>query len=187
MIPPKTRLLSLVLILVASPSLPQSSSQLCTDDFWTSSTQAQITQAIATEDANATCDLQMSPLHKAARFGTAADIAALTARGAYVDAVTLTVGPPLHVAAYGQNVETIAALISAGANVNGQLAPNKSSPLHLAVDWGGTVEHITALLEAGANMELKDADGLTPLEAAIVLGYSEKADILRAAGAITGQ
>ncbi len=170
--------------LTTGAAMAQSGPQLCDDGFWATATRAEITAAIATQDANATCDLQMGPLHKAARFGTAEDIAALVARGAYVDDVTMTVGTPLHVAAYGQNAGTIVALVAAGAAVNGQLAPNRSTPLHLAVEWGGTVAHMLALLEAGADFELKDSGGLTPLDAAIELLMPEKAEVLRAAGAI---
>lgn len=169
---------------LANAALAQGAPQLCDDNFWDTASRAEIAEAIATEDANATCDLQMGPLHKAARFGTADDIAALVARGAYVGDVTMTVGTPLHVAAYGRNVETIAALIAAGADVNGQLAPNRSTPLHFAVEWGGTIAHMLALLEAGADFGLQDSGGFTPLNAAIELLMPEKAEALRAVGAI---
>jgi len=168
----------------AAPALAQSATRLCDDDFWTTASRAEITAAIATQDVSATCEFGLFPLHKAANFGTASDIAALVAGGAYVNQVSINFGSPLHVAAYGRDVATIAALVAAGADVNGQIAPNGSSPLHMAIDWGGSEAHIQALLQAGADIELEDNDGMTPLAYALKYGNPEQIKALRAAGAI---
>ena len=55
-------------------------------------------------------------------------------------------------------------LLEAGANPNA-VSPTKATVLHLAVETRN-LETLNALIAAGASLTAKNADGLTPLQAA---------------------
>ena len=75
------------------------------------------------------------------------------------------------------NAEVIAALLTAGANLEAQVEKGYT-PLHEAAN-AGTAEAIAALLHAGAHLEARNVGGLTPLHAAAVLGNAEAIEALK--------
>jgi pilus assembly protein CpaB len=72
--------------------------------------------------------------------------------------------PPLHVAAQSGTPAAIAALVSAGAEVNARDKYGRT-PLHVAA-WSGTPTNIAALVSAGAEVNARNKDGETALHSA---------------------
>ena len=64
---------------------------------------------------------------------------------------------PLHIAAYNNKIEAVAALISHGADVNAR-EEDGETPLMRASRWG-RAKIVEALLDAGADKELKATSG----------------------------
>jgi hypothetical protein len=73
-------------------------------------------------------------------------------------------------------------LLQAGAEVNAREAETGNTALMLAANRA-RLEEVRLLLQAGADVNLKAKDGWTALAAAEMIGDSEIADLLRAAGA----
>mmetsp|Transcript_31645 Transcript_31645/g.69161 ORF Transcript_31645/g.69161 Transcript_31645/m.69161 type:complete len:175 (-) Transcript_31645:327-851(-) len=71
---------------------------------------------------------------------------------------------PLHQAAFSGEVDIIAALLKAGANVNAK-CNDGDTPLHYA-SAQGNVSCLTPLVKAGADLEARDMDGESPLDVA---------------------
>ena len=65
-------------------------------------------------------------------------------------------------AAFERRLETVKALIEAGADVNAKNEEGKT-PLHRAVFWEN-LETVEALLKAGAKVKARDEGGWTPLD-----------------------
>jgi len=98
----------------------------------------------------------------------------------------LPVTPPLVCAIISQQNDAAELLIRAGADPNlcGR-AGNKCSPLTASVEPEHLDPHlIDLLISAGANANRADANGLTPLDAAMRSGNAASAAALRAAGGI---
>ncbi|MDE2762315.1 MAG: ankyrin repeat domain-containing protein [Gemmatimonadota bacterium] len=94
----------------------------------------------------------VTPLHEAARNGSAAIAAALLDAGADANAVAAGGRTPLHrAAAENANPAVIAELVSRGADVNARL-PGGRTPLHEAAAGNRNPEILTALLDAGAEV-----------------------------------
>jgi len=74
----------------------------------------------------------------------------------------------LHAAAAAGKTETIAWLLTAGANINLR-DENDATPLVCAAEWGKW-DAVTALIKAGANIDRADKDGKTVLSYAISAG-----------------
>ena len=71
----------------------------------------------------------------------------------------------LHKAAEKNDVESITALIIAGADVNIHDTKNSATPLHWAAS-NNSIEAIAVLVKAGADVNVKNIDGNTPLHLA---------------------
>jgi ankyrin repeat protein len=72
--------------------------------------------------------------------------------------------PPFREPSNRDPAAAVKLLLEAGANANA-VAPTKASALHLAVDTRN-LETLRALTAAGASLTARNADGLTPLQAA---------------------
>jgi len=93
---------------------------------------------------------------------------------------------PLHTqSVFSGSMEVAQLLLKYKADPNIQGGKEMTTCLHLAVAWGGHVELIPVLLERGANLNLKNADGQTPLHTASTYGYKENAKLLLDKGADT--
>jgi uncharacterized protein len=92
-----------------------------------------------------------TPLHVAAREGSAAAVRALLEAGASAKSTSTTGVTPLHEAAMGGNVTVVGQLISAGADVNAAEPAYGQTPLMLAAAQGRT-EAVKMLVERGANV-----------------------------------
>ena len=92
-----------------------------------------------------------TPLHTAAKFGTAETVVALLTGGAAVSARARHGVTPLHLAAANGRAGTIRALLASGANVDAQ-DDDGMTPLHLAAMWG-SAETVASLLDGGADIE----------------------------------
>ncbi len=80
---------------------------------------------------------------------------------------------PLHFAARQGHVETIQALLDAGADVNQVTAGDKTSPLLIAT-INGRFDVAKLLLEKGAHPRLASENGVTPLYAAVNVQWAPK-------------
>ncbi|KAF0323758.1 ankyrin [Colletotrichum asianum] len=89
---------------------------------------------------------------------------------------------PLHQAAFGDDIESLQGIISAGADVSAVVTARGWTALHLAVQSGGEGT-VTALLQAGANPSAATSDGVTPLHNAAAGGRVAATKLLLDAGA----
>ncbi|AXI47321.1 hypothetical protein C1J03_15670 [Sulfitobacter sp. SK012] len=90
----------------------------------------------------------------------------LTATSGAKDKINLTDWSPLHFATAKGHTKVARALIEAKADPNKQNGA-KETPMHLAVEKGN--DDVAMYLSAnGANMEIRDKDGLTVLQKAII-------------------
>lgn len=87
---------------------------------------------------------------------------------------------PGHKAAYRGNSAVVEQLLSAGLELDAQGPYNGYSAIHDAT-WHGHTDTVKRLLAAGARPNLVAHNGKTPLDLAIEYGYTEIADLLRAA------
>ena len=102
-----------------------------------------------------------------------------TASLMYADAKGRT---PLHQAVQGKSIQTIKALLEAGANV--VCADMESrTPLHEAVQ-SKSLEIVKVLLDADANVVYVDMDGRTPLHEAVQSKSLDTVKVLLEAGAV---
>ncbi|MBC6412138.1 MAG: ankyrin repeat domain-containing protein, partial [Hyphomonadaceae bacterium] len=128
-----------------------------------------------------------TPLHLAARYGTAETVATLVKAGtdtkitqvipffrpvaAFFGAGAKVNGrdkygrTPLHEAARYGTAEAVTALVKAGAKVNAREEKYGQTPLHRAA-WKGTAGTVAALIEAGADIRAKGNDGNLPADLA---------------------
>ncbi|HSN86416.1 MAG TPA: ankyrin repeat domain-containing protein [Thermoanaerobaculia bacterium] len=106
----------------------------------------------------------------AAREGRSVDVAALVTRGADPD--RYDTGPnrwtPLLHAVHKNQLESVRALLAAGADVN-KPAPNGLTPLAMAANQG-EAEIVDELLAAGADPGARSSHGWTPLQQAVARG-----------------
>lgn len=85
--------------------------------------------------------------------------------------------PPINMAAQEGHMETVLALITAGADVN--VANDVgTTALHIAARKG-YIEIVQALIEAGADTALKNDDGKTAADLAAEHGHDRLAELLR--------
>jgi uncharacterized protein len=85
---------------------------------------------------------------------------------------------PLHVACVRGLMEEIAALVSAGANVNAP-GENGNTPLHEAVGQASKAVAVY-LLQHGADPSMKNDDGQSSIDIAHLMGRGELAKLLSA-------
>jgi uncharacterized protein len=119
-------------------------------------------------------------LRDAAERGNVAEIERLVAAGADPNAVVVDWTPLQKAAVYGQ-VAAMAALLKAGARVDGADSAGQT-PLILAAANGQTAA-IDALLAAGANVNHARNNGNTALHLASMGGRLDAARVLLEAGA----
>jgi ankyrin repeat protein len=106
------------------------------------------------------------PLTQAARNGDTRSIHALAKQGADVNAADgVNSWTPLEHAIHKHQVESVKALLDAGADPN-LTDPRGVTPLMMAAGYGYT-DIVTILLKRGADMKLRDRDGATALDFAI--------------------
>lgn len=89
---------------------------------------------------------------------------------------------PLHQAAFGDDIESLQGIISAGAVLSAVVTARGWTALHLAVQSGGEGT-VTALLQARANPSAATSDGVTPLHNAATGGRVAATKLLLDAGA----
>ena len=102
---------------------------------------------------------------KAAKKGDLATVTALVGMdGALVEAKDADGSTPLHCATWKGHVETVAFLLTAGANVNAENDNEHwgTTPLHAAAH-ANQVAIAKLLLEHGADVNAKDMNGQTPM------------------------
>ena len=106
----------------------------------------------------------MTPLHWAARAGSAECANLLLDAGADVNALTKVHRAPLHLAAEADKEPAARLLVRRGANVDIQDRKGRT-PLHRAT-YEGRVAAAEALLELGANARIPNRNGKNALEVA---------------------
>ena len=87
-----------------------------------------------------------------------------------VDALEYTGETALFISVKKQHIETVAFLISKGADVNFEL-PNSMTPLRQAIS-NGDVKMIKLLLDSGADVNKSNKYGWTPLMTAVGTGFT---------------
>jgi len=128
-------------------------------------------------DVNKAATSGTTPLLLAAHEGNAPAVELLISQGANVNAKTREGWTALHSAAYScgaekfsmgscykcGHLETVKALIRAGADVNAKSTGKRAgrTPLHQAYMYNSK-DIIKLLIENGADVDAKDQDGLTP-------------------------
>ena len=94
-----------------------------------------------------------SPLHVAARTGTAAVVTALLEAGSDHRAVSTSGATPLHLAAQAGNAQAVAALLNHGADLNALESTWGQTPLMFA-SAANRVAAVRVLMERGADLEV---------------------------------
>lgn len=123
-----------------------------------------------------------TPLMAAVEGGDVGIVQQLLAAKANVKLAGVGGEAPLHrAAAGGERADVVAALVTAGADVEAK-EKHGLTPLMVAATQGRTGT-IAALLKAGAKVDAATPDGLTALFLATVAGWADAADVLLAAGA----
>ena len=84
----------------------------------------------------------------------------------------------LHPGMQNQDLETLKALIEAGANLNQQSRSVQFTPIMVAA-YNGYADIVQFLKNQGADLSLKDADGDTALELAKARNHEEVIKILK--------
>ena len=128
--------------------------------------------------------LGLQPIHWAAFFGKQAVIELLAARGADLRAGS-RLGTPLHLAVFGNQVETVRWLVGQGIAPNapaGEVIP----PLGIAIRQEN-LGMVQALLALGASPRLADPMGNSPLLLAVSAGFEPAVRLLLEKGADVNQ
>lgn len=121
-----------------------------------------------------------TPLIEAARHGHLDTVELLTTRGADVNRQGEAWYGPLHCAASGGHLTTVAYLLDHGGNV--RLFEGHDTPLNSAAR-AGQIPVIELLLARGAAIDVQGVDGATPLENAVADGHAAAAEYLLTNGA----
>jgi len=125
-------------------------------------------------------------IHMAAAKGDAAAVQAFIRRGANVNSPgPLHQSTPLHWAAGAGKVNTMEVLISLGADVDA-LSDSNATPLHQAV-LRNRPEAVKLLIRSNADLSNPNKSGHTPLDYAKANGWTDIANLLQTAGAVTGK
>lgn len=121
----------------------------------------------------------MTPLHTAVNRGHQSMAKVLLAAGAEIEARTKNGETPLHVCAFGHHpMECLGLLLRSGADPMSQ-DKDGCTALHL-VTRAGNLAAAELLVAAGGQNQLKDAEGLTPLECAQERGHEQLEQLLGA-------
>ncbi len=125
-------------------------------------------------------------IHMAAAKGDAIAVQAFLRRGVKVDVPgPLHQSTPLHWAAGAGKVNTMEVLISLGADVDA-LSDSDATPLHQAV-LHNRPEAVKLLIRGNAGLNSQNKSGHTPLDYATANGWTDLAELLQAAGAVSGK
>lgn len=122
------------------------------------------------------------PLLAAATRGDTAEVRALLARGARVETRDDRGATPVVRAAYGNHVDTAAALTGAGANVNVADDTRQSAYLIATSEVGDDLRLLDLTLASGAEINARDRFDGTGLIRASERGYARVVDRLLGAG-----
>jgi hypothetical protein len=114
--------------------------------------------------ARASGEIEVTPLHWAARTGAAKTARWLLRHGADIDAATTAGRTPLHLAVDRNQVDMVFLLTGQGADLNAADIKGRT-PLHRAT-YNGCVEAAEALIVLGANPRHPNQSGKTPLQVA---------------------
>ncbi len=118
-----------------------------------------------------------TPLHWACRGVNFDIVKYLVETGANVNAADINGMVPLHNVASRGHEDAVRLLIEKGAHLDEQSAYDSGTALHYAA-LGGFKEVVSLLLENGARTDLQDDVERTPLQTAIVAGYTGVAELL---------
>lgn len=119
-----------------------------------------------------------TPLSEAASLGYTELVSFLLSAGAQL----LVEGQSelvLHAAVRSGCLDTVKAILDAGANVN-EIDDLRETPLHIAATSDDNTEIVQALIEKGADLKAKRIFDETPLDVAISSGAIELVKILKA-------
>ncbi|KAH6886747.1 ankyrin repeat-containing domain protein [Thelonectria olida] len=116
----------------------------------------------------------------AAWLGMEDTVAKLVHLGADPDPPTdspLDISSPLETASSRENLSVAKVLVAAGANVNAVNKGGNGTAMHIAVTCGNH-ELVKFLVDSGASLDLKNCDGLVPLQMARVWSHFKTAEAL---------
>jgi ankyrin repeat protein len=117
---------------------------------------------------NSRNELGETPLHYALSYKRARQVRLLVDAGA--DLTGSRKWPSLHYAAAGGDADLVSWVISEGVDINEQ-GPRGCTALHVAVSLYGKDNAIEVLVANGARLDLKNQEGLMPLEVAKRRGF----------------
>ena len=117
-----------------------------------------------------------SPLHNAVKGGHSDVAKLLIANRAYVTVINNQGTSLLHEAAITRQTEMIELLIAEGVNVN---VKDKAGNTALHLTAQGNRGMVLFLISMGAKIDVRNKDGMTPLQQAEMSGHDDIADLLR--------
>lgn len=127
-------------------------------------------------DVNERGELDSTPLHMAAEYGSTDVIRILLEAGANPGARNKNGVTPLHYAVLNNRAGAIQLLLEDGFNVN-DVDKRGNTPLHYAADVSRE-EILELLLKFGADVNAKNKDGATPLHYAVWMRRTNAARVL---------
>lgn len=126
--------------------------------------------------------LSRTALQEAARLNESTCISLLIQSGALVDANDSKGDTALHLASWEGHVESCAALLSAGADIDRLSGRDACTPLFCAIG-GKHIDLVRLLIKRGARVSMKSPTEMYPLHQASVTGQPAICDVLLRAGA----
>uniref|UniRef100_A0A0D9Y158 Uncharacterized protein n=1 Tax=Leersia perrieri TaxID=77586 RepID=A0A0D9Y158_9ORYZ len=123
----------------------------------------------------------ITPLHRAAQYGHVEAITLLLSKGVLVDPMFYG-GTPMHLAALQGQDQVLKVLLKHGADPN-RVFGHMISPLMTACQ-ARSLKCMKLLIEAGVDVnDRRSGEGITPLEFAVYLGWTDVVKFLLEAGA----
>lgn len=124
-----------------------------------------------------------TPLSWAASRGDYRSVEMLLSYGASLSIANDVGEEPIHLAAQTGNVETLKALVQAGASVNKEVCQTQMTPIHFAAEYQDSSEQIYGLARLGALVDGEDYLSWTPLHWAAWRGHLASLNALLGLGA----